>query len=258
MTRPKSARRHGWESIEEIRLSRNSRREILEALGESAVPHDDVINEVEVILMIACATRRRPRAANRRELIDELIVATERLEQALLDLDNVSWDALSREIDREKVDLPSAAFRRMVDGAQRLGNVGALRRLLAESGITVPATLPDALTEIARAARQQRSRLATVEGRGKARETNRDNAIRYLAEVFQRSSRTRRDYRGRLIDFVSAALKAACLPVPVSEEKVWTLVPAGLRSPSHPDRPIELCEDGSPMAAPAGRRHSGS
>lgn len=48
--------------------------------------------------------------------------------------------------------------------------------------------------------------------------------------MFHDSATGARDYRGRLIDFVTAALKAARLPVPVSEEKVWALVPKNLRS----------------------------
>src|SRR5262249_10652480 len=68
---------------------------------------------------------------------------------------------------------------------------------------------------------------------------DRDNAIRYLAEVFHTFAEGARDYRGRLIDFVSAALKAASIPVPESEEKVWALVPKALRLPpdtASPDR----------------------
>ena len=121
---------------------------------------------------------------------------------------------------RRRSTLPSSDFRFLLHAADRHGKTTTILEALAKSGIRIPPIVPAAITEVGRAAREQRGRLAKAEARGKLPEAAWDGAIVRLPEVFHASTTAARDYRGRLIDFVSAALGAARLPVPDSEEKV--------------------------------------
>jgi hypothetical protein len=90
-----------------------------------------------------------------------------------------------------------------------------------------------------RAAGAQQEAWLKAPRRRRLSENERDGAVCQLAEIFHKSTiaaqfvkAMRGDgYPWRLVDFVSAALKAARLPVPVSHEKVWALVPKAWRSP---------------------------
>ena len=183
--------------------------------------------------MIATAWRElRVPVAGRRRLLDQLILAATSFERALLDLGHESWDELARTVDRRSAELPLGFQRYFVE---RLNQATFEKHEWVSKHIPVfdvPPAVPPAITEILRAARAQRAGLAFVRTRGKRREDARDNAIKRLAETFHNAAHGRGDYRGRLIDFVRAALTAAKLPVPESDEKVWVLViPNKLKNP---------------------------
>jgi hypothetical protein len=229
MTKPKSAQGRGWENPPEITLDARGRRAVLEPLLVSETSESSVVQDIEIILSIGVA-HERPNVAGRRRLLDELIVATDRVGRALLDLDAATWDDLTRDVDQQKISLPFEHERWLVKYAEREPRAKKAIEAMVEHGYrVVPPAVPAALTEIARAAREQRDRLKKAETRGKLPLAMRDNAIRRLAEVFHAYTTSARDYRGRMIDFLAAALRAAKLPVPKHEDKVWTLVPLNFR-----------------------------
>jgi hypothetical protein len=159
-----------------------------------------------------------------------LIVAAGRFETALLDLDAETWADLTEHVDQQKVSLPFQFELWLVKYGEREPKAKKALESMVEHGYrVVPPAVPAAVTEIARAAREQRDRLAKTETRGKTPFVTRDNAICRLAEVFHAYTTSERQYRGRMIDFLAASLRAAKLPVPKSEEKVWALVPANFR-----------------------------
>jgi hypothetical protein len=229
MTMPKSARGRGWENPPEITLDAHGRRAVLQPLLVSETSASSVVQDIEIILSIA-AVAPEPNVAGRRRLLDELISAADRVGRALLDLDATTWEELIREVDQEKVSLPHVHERWLVKYSEQEPKASKLMEVLVEHGYrVVPPAVPAALTEIARAAREQRDNLTKTEPRGKRPFLTRDNAIRRLAEVFHAYTTSGRDYRGRMIDFLVASLRAAKLPVPNREEKVWALVPTNFR-----------------------------
>jgi hypothetical protein len=94
VTRPKSAKRHGWASPREIKPKARDRRAVIEALLPERASVKDVIRDLEVNLSIFVGAADQPGRAGRRRLLDELITAAERFEGALMDLDRASYDEL--------------------------------------------------------------------------------------------------------------------------------------------------------------------
>jgi hypothetical protein len=254
VTRPRSARRHGWGPPRDVKLKPGDRRAILEALLPERASAKDVVADIEVNLAVFVEAADQPSRAGRRALLGELITAAERFERALSNLDSASWDELSRDAWGE-AELPLDWERRAIE------NFGPdvwdrFRRECTKFGIdaprSAPPVVPKAVTAIAEAARHHRDRLRGEETRGKRPLVNRDNAVRYFAGLFHGYTTTGRDYRSRLIEFVVAALRAGGLPIPGGDdpiedeywvEKVWVLVPEKFKTmragpPCPPSRPF--------------------
>jgi hypothetical protein len=230
MTQPKSVRGQGWENPPEITLNARGRDAVLEHLVVLKTSESSVLQDIEIILSIGAA-HERPNIAGRRRLLDELIVAAGRFERSLLDLDAATWDDLSRDVDQQKVSLPAEHERWLAKYAEREPKATKVFEVLAKNGYrVVPPPVPAALTEIARAAREQRDRLAKAETRGKRPLVMRDRAIFRLGELFHEyDTGSAHNYRHRMIDFITASLGEGKLPTPKGDEKVWALVPQNFR-----------------------------